>query len=336
MKKNLFKYIAVAAICLTVIITQTSCGMKTPVQKTTFCLNTAVTVEIDSMTQEEGEKVIDEVFEECRRYENMLSRTVKGSDIYRINHAEGKPVEVSEETAELISESLEVCRQTDGLFDITVGRLTDLWNFSSEDPHVPDDSDIKEAAATVDYRNVSVDGTTVQMKNPDAWIDLGASAKGYIADRLAVFMRDKGVTSGVINLGGNIVTIGEMENDKGPWPVGLEKPYSERQEIIGKLMLQDQTLVTSGVYERCFTENGKTYHHVLNPDTGYPEDTDMLSISILSNEGNSTMCDIYSTSCLLMGSEKARKFMDSKDGFEYAIVMEDGTVIQSDGFNMEE
>ena len=334
-KLRLIKVTCVLAICLALIIPQTSCGMKQPTQKTGFHLDTTCTIEIDNMSTKQAEELIDKTFEECDKYEKLFSRTIKNTDIYNINHAKGAPVKVSPETIDLVSEALKVCEETDGLFDITVGKLTALWDFSNPNPKVPKDSDIKKALATVGYENVIVGKDTIQLKNPETWLELGAIAKGYIADQLTCYLVENGVTSGIINLGGNIVTIGEMENNKGPWPIGIETPYSNRQEITGKVMMQDQTLVTSGVYERCFKENGKTYHHVLDPSTGYPVDSDILGISIKSKENNSTWCDAYSTTCLLLGSEKAMEFINGKEDFEFALIKTDNTIEQSDKFNME-
>ena len=334
-KMRLLKVTFVLAICLALIIPQTSCGMKQPTEKTSFHLDTTCTIEIDNMSQKDAEMLIDKAFEECTKYENLFSRTIKNTDIYKINHAKGKPVKVSKETIDLVKEGLAVSKETDGLFDITVGRLTALWDFSNPEPKVPKDSDIQKALTTVGYENVIIKGDTIQLKNPETWLELGAIAKGYIADQLTIFLEENGVTSGIVNLGGNIVTIGEMENDKGPWPIGIETPYSERQEITGKVMMQDQTLVTSGVYERCFTENGKTYHHVLDPKTGYPMDTDILGVSIKSKSQNSSLCDAYSTTCLMLGSGQAKNFIDNKKDFEFALITTDNKVIQSDKFNME-
>lgn len=336
MKKiRLLKVTGILVICLALIIPQTSCGMKQTTQKTSFHLDTTCTIEIDNMSSKSAEALIDKTFEECEKYEKLFSRTIKGTDIYNINHAKGKPVKVSPETIELVNDALKICKETNGLFDITVGKLTALWDFSNPKPKVPLDADIQKALTTVGYENVIVGKDTIQLKNPETWLELGAIAKGYIADKLTDYLKENGVTSGIVNLGGNIVTIGEMENNKGPWPIGIETPYSNRQEITGKVLMQDQTLVTSGVYERCFKENGKTYHHVLNPKTGYPVKTDILSISIKGKDDQSTWCDAYSTTCLLLGSEKAKKFIKGKDDFEFALIKTDKTVEQSDNFNME-
>lgn len=330
------KKVLLSLLCTLLIITQVSCKTNEPTSDTEFMLDTFCTIEIHDMDSDEASEIIDAAFDECKRYENLFSRTKEGTDIYKINHAEGKPVEVSDETAELIRTSLELCQQTDGLFDISIGHITDLWNFKDEEnPQLPDDADIKKHLPSVDYRNITIEGNTVTVSDPDTWLDLGSIAKGYIADKLSSFMVDKGVTSGIVNLGGNIVAIGEKENGKS-WNIGLETPYSDRTEILGSVEMKDQTVATSGTYERHFEIDGVEYHHVLDSDTGYPKDTDILSVSIKSDIGNSTLCDGYSTTCLLLGKEKAIQFMSDKKGYEYCITDMDGNITQSDGFDLVE
>lgn len=334
-KRKLLNFLLVFVICVTFVIPQTSCGLHEKVEDTGFYLDTTCTIEIDNMNKSKATALIDEAFKECRRYEQLFSRTIKGSDIYKINHAQGKPVKVAPETIELINDALSICKETDGLFDITVGQLTSLWNFSSENPKVPAQADIDKALSTVNYKNIIVKDDTVQLKNPDTWLELGAIAKGFIGDKLSMYLRDNGVTSGLINLGGNIITLGQADDGKGPWAIGIAAPYTHQQEVVGKVDMIDETLVTSGVYERYFEENNKKYHHVLNPKTGYPVKTDILGISIRGDENNSTWCDGYSTTCLLLGSKKAKEYMKEKKDFSYAIITTDGNISEGNNFNME-
>lgn len=329
----MYKKLFACLICTVLIITQVGCISKEPVSKTDFYLNTTCTIEIREMSKGDAEDLIDDAFAECGRYEGLFSRTIEGSDIYKINHANGEPVTVDPETSSVIAAGLEKCRESDGKFDITVGRLTALWDFSAAEPKVPSEAEIKEVLPTIGCDKVVLHENTAQLTDPDTWLDLGAIAKGYIADRLAEFLTDNGVKSGVVNLGGNIVTIGTKE-DGSKWSIGLEAPYSERTEIIGSIKMENQTVVTSGTFERHFEENGKDYHHVLNPATGYPMDTDIVSVSILGDIGTSTQCDGYSTTCLLLGKEKAVEFMKDKEGFEYCITDTDGNITKSEGFDL--
>lgn len=332
-KKSTPIIICLVIICIILIITQADKFFKEPVSKTDFYLNTSCTIEIHGMSKNNASELIDKAFVKCGYYEGLLSRTIKSSDIYKLNHANGQKVTVDPETAEVLREGLKKSKESGGSFDITVGRLTDLWNFSGSNPKVPSKKAIKKAVSTIGYENVHIHENQVQLANKNTWIDLGAIAKGYIADRVSEYLIANGVKSGIVNLGGNIVTIGSKDGDK-PWNIGLETPYSQRKDILGSIKLKNQTLVTSGVYERHFEENGKDYHHVLNPKTGYPYDTDIVSISILSKLGNSYACDGYSTVCLALGKEKAIKFMKDKKDFEYCIVDTDGNITKSSGFDL--
>lgn len=331
----MFKKLSVLLICTILIITQAGCISKEPVSKTDFYLNTVCSIEIREMDKSKAEELIDNAFVEIGRYEGLLSRTIAGTDIYKLNNAAGQQLTVSPETAEVMSIGYNISKDTNGLFDITVGQLTNLWNFSSESPKVPTSSDVKTAIETIGYKNLHLHETTASLKNPNTWIDLGAIAKGYIADRVSQYLVDNGVTCGIVDLGGNIVTIGTKE-DGSKWNIGIEAPYSDRTEAIGGVPMENQTLVTSGTYERFFEEDGKKYHHILDPATGYPIDSDIVSVSILGDIGSSVYCDGYSTTCLLLGTDKAVDFMKDKKGFEYCILDTDGKIHKSEGFDLQQ
>ena len=165
-----------------------------------------------------------------------------------------------------------------------------MWDFSGENPKVPDAEQLKKAVNTVDYRQIQIEGNQVSLKNPKAQVDLGGIAKGYIADRLIEQMKQEGVEQAIISLGGNVAVIGEKA--KGvPWNIGIERPYSDRREILGSVGLSDGTIATSGVYERCFEEGGVLYHHVLDPKTGYPVKGELDAVAVKGGEGQSIDCD---------------------------------------------
>ena len=305
-----------------------------PVKETGFYLDTICTIEIDNMDKKEGEATIKETFEKCKELENLLSKSIKSSDIYKINHSNGKPTVVSKDTVKVLKYAMEVSKKTNGLFDFTMGRLTDLWNFTGKNPKVPSKKDIDNALKNIGYKHVSISDNKVIVANPNIQIDLGGIAKGYIARELAVFLKNKGVTSGIVNLGGDLIAIGSVEKTGYPWSIGIEKPFSHREKIVGKVYIENQTLLTSGTYERCFKENGKMYHHILNPKTGYPVDTDILSFTIKSNIENAVYCDGYATACILLGSKKAEKFINSKKNYQFAMIKNNNQIIQSKDFNM--
>ena len=330
---------ALLMLLFSVIITQTGCGDK-EVSSTGFCLNTTCTITLYGDLPDDADAVLEEAFDEIASYEDMLSRTKEGSDIYNINNSRGQPVEVSDETIEVIKLGITMGELSDGCFDITVGRLSDMWNFTGENPSVPAEEDISSAVEHVGYENVIIDGNTVRLADPGAAIDLGGIAKGYIADRITEFLESKGISSAIINLGGNVVALGEKDGSN-PWNIGIERPYSDRTEIAGSVKVKDATLVTSGIYERKFEENGVLYHHLLDPDTGYPADSDLESVTITAEKGNSAFCDGLSSICLMLGSERAQELIAMLQekypdmGLEAAFIDKNDNMVQTEGMNVE-
>lgn len=317
-------------LCICLIIPQTGCGSEERVSESQFLLDTICEITIDGMKKEEAEQVMDQAFETCRDYENMLSKTIEGSDIYKLNHSGGEQVAVQDETLDLIKKGINYGQLSNGMFDITIGAVSELWDFSGENPKVPDAAALKEAVSTVDYRQIQVRGSKVSLKNPKTQVDLGGIAKGYIADRLVEQMKQAGVQQAIISLGGNVAVIGEKE--KGiPWNIGIERPFSDRSEILGAVSLTDGTIATSGIYERYFEQNGTLYHHVLNPKTGYPIETSLDAVAVKGGEGQSVDCDAMGTVCLMLGEKKGRKALAEMPGLEAAFVDKSNELTTTEG-----
>ena len=299
-----------------------------PISKTSFFFNTVITITFYSQSDA---AYFTDVENLCRKYENMLSRTVEGSDIYNINHSEGDCCEVNEETAALISEALSYCELTEGQVDITIAPLMDLWNFTGEEEekHAPSKEDIEALLPHVDYRNVVVEGNCVTLTDPEAEIDLGFIAKGYIADKCKELLINKGVKSAIINLGGNVAVIGNKP-DGSAYSVGVRKPFGNEGEYIDTVSISDTSFVSSGIYERCFTEGDNFYHHILDPHTGYPVENSLTQVSVLCKD--STRADALSTTLLLLGKDDGLALIDSVDDAS-AIFIEEGDVMtKSDKF----
>ena len=302
-----------------------------PISQTRLLLDTFCTITI---YDPQAEALLEEALDICERYEAMLSISTQGSDVWRVNHAGGEPVVVSQETVELITAGIMYGKLSGGLFDITIGRLSSLWDFTGQSG-VPSDSEIAAAQATVDYTQVRIDGDTVQLLNPEAWIDLGGVAKGYIADKIAEYLREKGVGAAVIDLGGNIVAVGEKP-DRSTWRFGIAKPFSERNDLLGVIKTGEASVVSAGVYERQFESGGVRYHHILNPFTGMPVNSDTLAATVVSTR--SLDGDALSTIIILMGAgDKSRAneyvggsltdLLDKTPGFAGALfVLESGEI----------
>ena len=299
------------------IIPQTGCGAKEPVSQEFFCLDTVCTITVYGQSQSKAEAIIEEAVQLCEDYENMLSRTVRGSDVDRINIAGCKPVEVSADTVAVIEKGIEFGRLSGGRFDITIGAVSSLWDF--DEGVRPDDAAIRNALKTVDYKQITIDGNKVSLGVEGAMLDLGGIAKGYIADRVTDLLRENGVEQAIVNLGGNVVTIGEKEEGT-PWVVGIERPYSDRTEIIGAIEAADETVTTSGVYERCFTEGGTLYHHVLDPETGYPMDITAEAVTVQGPLGMSAESDAFGTMFLMLGRDTSEKILENYPDFRVAFI----------------
>lgn len=290
------------------------CGNKQPVVQEAFLLDTFVSVTLYGGDEEQAQGALDL----CRSYEDIFSRTDPDSELYRLNHRE--ITQVSDDLAEVIALGLDYAARTNGAFDITTGSITSLWDFSAETPQVPDPATVAEGLAHVGWEKVDLNGNTVTFSDPGTMIDLGGIAKGYIADRMANYLRQEGVTSAIIDLGGNLYCLGTKPGGD-PFQVGIQYPYEDRQTVIGSLPASDLSVVTSGVYERCFTVDGKLYHHILDTSTGYPVENDLLSVTIVSDA--SVDGDALSTACFALGLEEGVALIENTEGVEAVFVTDD-------------
>ncbi len=312
-KKTILKCLTVFLLCPLL----SGCGKTAPLQQSGFYFDTIITITLYDQSKTDELK---HCFELAELYENYFSAKISTSDISKINAAAGKPVLVHDETAELLKKGLHYCRLSGGKFDITIGKLTSLWDFHSESPQIPDAAAIADAVSTIDYRNVILNGNEVTLTNKDAALDLGGIAKGYIADKMKEYLLSRGITSGLINLGGNVLAIGSKDNGDA-YTIGLQKPFDETGSPIASIQLKDQTAVTSGIYERAFEQNGTLYHHILDTDTGYPYDNGLLSVSIIcpySADG-----DGLSTACFSLGLKDGMELIESLDHTEAVFITSD-------------
>ena len=333
------KSVLVLLTCLLFTLPLFFCGciQKTadPISITDFKLNTVVKVTIyDS----QDTSLLDESMEICDKYEKIFSRTLTDSELYKLNHRQIPVLEgttdtypVSESLAELISKGLRYCELSNGAFDIAIEPLTSLWDFTAENPSVPDDSLIREAVSRCDYKNVSVNQQNITFHTEDTALELGAIAKGYIADKIKEYLVSQNVKSAIINLGGNVLCIGNKP-DGTPFKIGIQKPFADRNETIATMDISDKSVVSSGIYERCFEENGTLYHHILNPQTGYPYDNNLVSVTIISDK--SADGDALSTTCFALGLEKGLDFAKEQN-VQAFFVTKDYEVHYTEGFEDE-
>ncbi|MDD3339988.1 MAG: FAD:protein FMN transferase [Lachnospiraceae bacterium] len=291
------------------VLAVTGCGAKTTseeqlVSKSGFYFDTSISLQIYS---EQGEALLEKCFSLCAELEKTFSRTLETSELYKVNHRSSDTVEVSDDLAKVIRVGLDYGDLSDGVLDITIAPVTDLWDFKSQEHHLPAEADIQAALAKVDYKKVHLDGTTLTFDSPDTMLDLGAVAKGYCADRLKEYLTSQGVKSGLINLGGNVLTLGSKP-DGSDWNVGIQKPFADRGVVERTVSVTDKSVVSSGIYERYFELDGVLYHHVLDPATGYPVKTDLAETTIVTDA--SVYGDAMSTICLLKGKDGANAFIE--------------------------
>lgn len=256
-------------------------------------------------------KTTDEVFARLRQIEDRMSANKDGTEIAAVNANAGiKPVAVSPDTFFVISKALEYAKLTNGAFDPTVGPLVKLWGIGSDDAKVPAQKDIDAALKLIDYRKVELNASaqTVFLPVKGMRLDLGAIAKGYAADEVDSILAKHKVKAAVIDLGGNVMVFGKKK-DGSLWRVGIQNPDSSRGEYIGLVTGPEMTVVTSGIYERFFMQDGKRYHHILSTSNGYPVDNSLVSVSIITH--SSIDADALSTSVFALGLKKGMELIKS-------------------------
>ena len=281
---------------------------------TQFVLDTVATITADCDTA-----VIGEAFAHCSQYEKILSRTVEGSDVDRLNNTDGF-VKVSKDTENIVRRSLYYSDLTGGRFDITIGAISRLWDFGGG--IVPDRSQIADALRSVDYHSIEIDGDGINLNG--SIIDLGGIAKGYIADRVKEYLLESGAKHGIINLGGNVVVFGRE------YTVGIEEPFTG--DIAATVKLKDKTAVTSGTYQRYIESDGTLYHHVLDPETGYGVQNGLTSVTVIGE--SSFDCDALSTCCLLLGLEDGIALIEKTEDTEAVFIDENGKITVTSGLSI--
>lgn len=324
-KNNIIKKLSAVLTASALLLTGCS-GAKSSTQTdrdltyTDMLFDTVIKIQI---LDPADESILDGLKKLFEKYDTMFSTTNTDSELYKLNHTNGQPFTVSSETANLIQEGIHYSELSGGAFDLTIEPVSALWDFKADKPTVPSSDAIAQAVSHVDYTKVDIQDNTVTLEDPEAGIDLGAIAKGYIADQVKTYLKKQGIKHAIINLGGNVDVIG-TKPDGSKYNIGIQKPFDESGEAITSVQLKDQTVVTSGIYERYFKKNEKLYHHILDPRTGYPCENNLYSVSIITD--SSTKADALSTTCFLLGYEKGMELIQSMDGVEAIFITDDEKV----------
>ena len=290
-----------------------------------FAMDTYMSV---SAFGEGSQEAVTEAEAEVHRLDALLSTGEAASEVGKINADGGGTL--SEDGQRLMEASLQLYEETGGCFDISIYPVMKLWGFTDQNYRVPSEEELRGAlelvdASTLDYNQSK---KTVDFTVKGTKIDFGGIAKGYTSATVAQLYRDLGVTSGLINLGGNVQTVG-LKPDGSEWRIGIQHPEDENA-MLGVVTTHDEAVITSGGYERNFEEDGVVYHHIIDPSTGYPADSGLISVTIVSEDG--TLADGLSTSLFIMGREKATEYWKShQKDFDFILCEEDGTLVVSSG-----
>ncbi|MDI3500811.1 MAG: FAD:protein transferase [Thermoanaerobacter sp.] len=328
MKKSM-TFFAAFFLIFTVASIFSGCSNKNsqPISDTQFALDTYCTISIyDNVPK----KVLDEGFKAIKDVEDKMSVTIKNSEVNQINENAGiRPVKVSPDTFYVIKKAVHFSDVEKGYFDITVGPIVKLWNIGTDKAKVPSPEEIKAKLPLVNYKDIILDekNMTIMLKNKGMSIDLGGIAKGYAADKVAQVLKKEGVKHAIINLGGDVLTIG-TKPDGGNWRIGIQTPFKPRGEYLGIVEVSNKTVVTSGVYERYFKKDGKLYHHILNPFTGYPVDNHLYSVTIITDTSidGDALSKIF-----VIGLEEGLKLAESLPGVQAIFVTDDKKVYITSG-----
>lgn len=305
-----------------------------PVAKTAFLMGTIVKITIYDEGKE-VEPILQNVFNRISKIEDKMTinKDTEKSEIIQLNSKAGKEyTKLSQDTFYVLEKGEHYSAISNGKYDITIGPLVKLWNIGTENARLPEEIELNNARSLVNYKNLILDkeNLSAKLNIPGMIVDLGSIAKGYAADEAAKILEEAGIEHAVINLGGNILTL-NTKPDGTYWRFGLQDPLAPRGKYMGIVMLNDQALVSSGIYERYFQLNGKRYHHILNPKTGYPEENSLLSISIITK--NSIDADGLSTTIFLLGLEEGMKMIEDLPGTEAIFITSDNKVYLSSGID---
>lgn len=294
-------------------------------EATTFAMDTVMTFTI---IDEDGEELLIDAEQEIRRLEKLFSVTMEDSDIAKLNGAAGKDaVPITGDTENLIREALRIGKETNGAFDIAISPIVKAWGFTEAEHHVPTQAELDALLPLTDQEDIILDSGRAYLQREGMAIDLGGIAKGYASDRVAALLKEKGVTSALLSLGGNICVIG-TKPDGTLWKTAVQNPL-DTNDYVGLLETGDTCIITSGGYQRYFEENGNRYHHIIDPATGYPAESGLLSVTILCESG--TKADALSTALFVMGLEDGLAYWRTQEDFEAIFVTEAGEVVATEG-----
>lgn len=299
-----------------------------PVSESRFLLGTIVTIKIYDNA---SDKLFDEIFNRLQEIENKMTINGKNSEVIQVNSKAGKEfVKVSDDTFYVIEKGKYFSELSGGKFDISIGPLVKLWNIGTEVAKVPEKWQIDEKKSLIDYNSVFLNSKekSIMLKKEEMMLDLGGIAKGYAADEVSKILKENHVKHAIINLGGNILAYGNKP-DGSKWKIGIQKPFAPKGDYAGIVSVINKAVVTSGIYERYFEKEGKIYHHILDPETGYPVENNLMSVTIVTDK--SLDADSLSTSAFAMGLEKGLNLVEKLNNTEAIFITKDSEIYLTSG-----
>ena len=326
MKKSYFRLSGVLLflLCIAMLTACQNSDENKKVSKDIFAMDTYMTVTAYGKNAENG---VNKAVDEINRLETVLSAEKQESDIYKLNET-GRGT-LSTGAKNIVARALEINKTTNGAFDISIYPLMVKWGFTTQKYNVPSKNEISKLLKDVDSSKIIFDEKSGNIKlKENMKIDLGGIAKGYTSNRVMQIFKECGVKSGLVSLGGNVQALG-TKTDGTAWQIAIENP-DKSSDYIGVVSVKDKAVITSGGYERYFEKNGKTYHHILDPETGYPAESGVKSVTIVSDDG--TLADALSTSLFVMGKEKALDYWhEHKNEFDTVLVEDNGDITITGG-----
>lgn len=340
MKKNTLGKVMVSLLVIVFLLigcgkakdTQERALTDEPFERTEFLMGTVVKVTIYNQDKQEA---LDAAFNRIEELAGLITvdEEAGNSEIEKINEQAGvESVKVSDDLYYLLKAAYDYSESTEGSFDMTIGPITELWHIGFDDARKPEQSEIDDALALVDYSKVQFDdeAQTVYLPEKGIRLDLGAIAKGFITDEVVDVLKEYEVNTAIVDLGGNVYVLGDSTRGEGiGWNVGIQDPFETRGTILGSLALSNKSIVTSGIYERFLELDGVSYHHLMNPETGYPFDNELAGVSVITEK--SIDGDGLSTSLFSKGLKEGLDYVNTLEDVDAIFVTKDKEVYVSDG-----
>lgn len=309
---------------------QVGAGNKVVAEAQEFAMGTVVTQKVYG---ENGQVAINQAIERIRSLEGLLTFNAPEGDIYNLNNNAGKKeVELNPLTIEVIKKAQQVAELSNGAFDVTIGPVVKSWGIGTENQRIPSAEELHKMLPAINYKDLEFDDHAAYLKNPGQQVDLGGIAKGYAGDEVIQIYKKNGIKSAYINLGGNVMTLGGKP-DGSPWTVGIRNPRIEEakdgQQILGSITVRDKAVVTAGDGERYFIQDGIRYHHIIDPHTGYPAQSNLMSVTLVTD--SSFDADALDTAVFILGLERGMDLIEKYGGIEAIFITTDRKIIVTDG-----